>query len=122
MQKLRTGVDLIEVARIERALQRHGKRFLARVFTQRELALVGKNIHSLAGRFAAKEAVAKALHTGIGRVGWKDIEILHGPARQPELHLHDSAEKLAAELGLTTWSLSISHTQEHAVAFVVGMG
>ena len=82
---LRTGVDLIELERIEGVIRRYGLRFLVRVFTPGELEEVGENTASLAVRFAAKEAVAKALGTGIGDVGWQELEILRGPARQPQL-------------------------------------
>jgi holo-[acyl-carrier protein] synthase len=118
---LRTGIDMVETGRMESTIQRYGERFTGRVFTPNELAEVGENISSLAARFAAKEAVSKALGTGIGTVGWKEIEILRGPERQPVLHLHGSAARLAAELGLTQWALSLSHTQTHAVAVVVAM-
>lgn len=119
---LQTGVDLIEVERIAGVIQRHGTRFLERVFTSDELAEVGRNVASLAARFAAKEATAKALGTGIGDVGWQEIEILRGPARQPRLFLHGRAANLAEELDLRTWSLSLSHDQIHAIALVVAIG
>ena len=119
---LRTGVDLIELERIEAAIQRYGQRFLVRVFTPRELAEVGENVASLAVRFAAKEATAKALGTGIGDVGWQEIEILRGPARQPNLYLHGRASDLADNLELEIWSLSLTHNQSHAIALVVAIG
>ena len=121
MVKLTNGVDLVEVARLERAIERHGDRFLKRIFTRRELSLVGGKSTSLAARFAAKEAVAKALCTGIGDVAWLEIEILHGPNKEPQLILHGSAQKLAAEQGLETWSLSLSHTAELAIAMVTAL-
>jgi holo-[acyl-carrier protein] synthase len=119
---LQTGVDLIELERISNVIQRHGARFLKRVFTPDELAEFGQNVASLAVRFAAKEATAKALRTGIGDVGWQEIEILRGPARQPRLILHGRAANLAEELDLETWSLSLSHTKTHAIALVVAIG
>ena len=119
---LRTGVDFIEIERFGDAVQRHGERFLARVFTDRELDEVGDNVASLAARFAAKEATAKALGTGIGDVGWQEIEILRGPERQPNLLLHGQASRLADQLNLETWSLSLSHSQNHAIALVVALG
>jgi holo-[acyl-carrier protein] synthase len=119
---LHTGVDLVEIERVARAVSRHGARFTGRIFTARELAQIGDQPASLAARFAAKEAVAKALHTGIGDVGWLEIEVLRGPAREPVLHLHGAARRLADERGLHTWSLSISHTHSHAIAFVVALG
>ena len=119
---LRTGVDLIEIERVEATIQRYGQRFLERVFTPRELAEVGENVASLAVRFAAKEATAKALGTGIGDVGWQEIEILRGPARQPNLYLHGRASDLAESLDLETWSLSLTHNKSHAIALVVAIG
>lgn len=116
---LRIGVDLIEIKRLEEAIQRHGERFTGRVFTPLEMLECGASLASLAGRFAAKEAVAKALGTGIGAVTWQDIEIQRGPSRQPVLCLRGEAARLAAELGLQQWSLSLSHTHTHAVAMVV---
>jgi holo-[acyl-carrier protein] synthase len=120
--KLGTGVDLVEIERFQGAVERHGERFLGRVFTERELAEVGANLVSLAARFAAKEAVAKALGTGIGPVGWKEIEVLRGDARQPLLELHGQAAQQAATLCLRAWSLSLSHTHAYAVAMVVALG
>jgi holo-[acyl-carrier protein] synthase len=119
---LSTGIDLIEITRLEQAIRRHGRRFVERIYTPQELAEVGNNPASLAGRFAAKEAVAKALGTGIGRVAWREIEILHGPNRKPVLHLHGAAARRADELGLHTWSISLSHTRDYAVASAVALG
>lgn len=115
---IRTGVDLIEVDRIDRAIVRHGQRFFDRFYTSQELIDAQGNTPALAARFAAKEAVAKALGTGIGDVGWKEIEIINGPQRRPLLRLHGQARRLAESLGLTGWSISISHTHEHAIAVV----
>ncbi len=120
--KLCSGVDLIEIERVQEAIERHGDRFLNRIFTPFELAEVLDNSASLAVRFAAKEAVAKALGTGIGVVCWQDIEIRRGPERQPELHLHGAAAQMAEQLGLVQWSISLSHTQNIAIAMAVGTG
>ena len=120
--KLATGVDLIEIARIDEVVVRHGKHYLERVFTPAELEYCGKRAESLAGRFAAKEAVAKALGSGIGDVTWKEIEILGDEQNAPQLILHGAAQSKARELGLTTWSVSISHSQSHSVALVVAIG
>jgi len=122
MAKLTTGVDLIEISRISHAIERHGDRFLRRVFTSKELALVSDKPASLAGRFAAKEAVAKALGCGIGDVGWTEIEILRGPNSEPELYLHGNARKIAGQLGYHTWSISLSHSMDFAIAMVTAMG
>ena len=119
---LRTGVDLIEISRIEEAVSRHGKRYLERIYTPAELELCGKRVESLAGRFAAKEAVAKALGCGIGEVEWKEIEILGDEQSAPILHLLGAAARKADELGLASWSVSISHNQSQAVAFVIAVG
>jgi holo-[acyl-carrier protein] synthase len=83
---------------------------------------VGSSDASLAGRFAAKVAVAKALGTGIGPVSWQEIEIRRGEGGQPELHLSGAAQQTAARMGLETWSISISHDQERAVAVAVAIG
>ncbi len=119
---LRTGIDLIEIHRIEEVLRRHGKHYLDRVYTAAELEQAGDIAASLAGRFAAKEAVAKALGTGIGKVGWQEIEILGDDQSAPTLKLHGAADKLSAELGISAWSVSISHSLSHAVAVAVAMG
>jgi holo-[acyl-carrier protein] synthase len=120
--KLATGVDLIEIARIEEVIARHGKRYLERIYTPAELEQCGKRVESLAGRFAAKEAAVKALGSGIGEVAWKDIEILGDEQNAPALRLYGMAEQKAREKGLSTWSVSISHSQSHCVAFVVAIG
>lgn len=120
--KLRTGVDLMEIPRIEAVVSRHGNHFLDRVYTPAELKLCSGRVEALAGRFAAKEAVAKALGCGIGDVKWKEIEILDDAKHAPVLSLHGNAVQKADELGLTTWSLSLSHSQEYTVAFVVAVG
>ena len=119
---LSSGVDLIEIERLESAIQRHGRRFLERVFTPGELTEAGGKPASLAARFAAKEAAAKALKTGIGRVAWQEIEVRYGRSNEPILLLHGEAAAKAAELGLTTWSVSLSHTATQAIALVVAAG
>ena len=83
---LRTGVDLIEISRVSEVIARHGKHYLERIYTSAELEQCGKNVKLLAGRFAAKEAVSKALGTGIGDVTWKEIEILGDEQNAPKLH------------------------------------
>ena len=119
---LRTGVDLIEISRIEEVIARHGKRYLERIYTSAELEQFGRETESLAGRFAAKEAVAKALGCGIGPVRWKEIEVLGDEQNAPGLTLYGAAAQRARELGLQSWSVSISHSMSHAVAFVVAAG
>ena len=119
---LRAGVDLVEVGRIAELMAQYGERFRKRVFTDAELEACGSRPERLAARFAAKEAVSKALGTGIGRVRWRDIEIVNGPAGQPELVLSGAAAELAAELQLRLWAVSLSHTGGHAIALVVATG
>jgi holo-[acyl-carrier protein] synthase len=116
---LSTGIDIIEVDRIDRAILRHGERFFDRFYTVQELIDSGGRTPALAARFAVKEAVAKALGTGIGKVGWKDIEVRLDQNRKPELLLHGEAKSIANEIGVDTWSISISHTHYHAVAVAI---
>lgn len=120
--QLATGIDLLEINRLRDAIATHGERFLQRIFTARELEANAHKVESLAGRFAAKESVAKALGCGIGDVAWKEIEILRAESGAPQLILHGAAERLAKEQGLTSWSLSLSHSQSHAVAVAVAIG
>jgi len=113
------GVDLVEVGRVASALRRHGDRFLRKVFTPGELEYCARRPPELAARFAAKEAVAKALGTGIGAVAWQEIEVVREPSGRPGITLHGVARTLARERGLREPLLSLSHTREHAIAFVV---
>ncbi len=122
---IRTGVDLIEIERVARAVARHGERFLGRIFTPGERSDCGDRVESLAARFAAKEAVAKALGTGAWREGvcWTDMEVRRDPAGgPPRLLLHGRAAAVAQELGLVEWSVSLSHDRTHAIALVVALG
>lgn len=116
--KLATGIDLIETSRIREAIERHGERFLTRVFTPAELELCQGRVESLAARYAAKEAAAKALGTGVLGFGFADIEILRGALGEPTLHLRGPALTLAQQQGWNDISVSLSHTETHAVAIV----
>lgn len=118
---LATGVDLIEVERIERGITRHGQRFLDRFFTAQEQTHCQGRAPSLAGRFAVKEAVSKALGTGIGDMNWTDIEVVCNTRGKPELVLHNKAQEIAAAQNLHHWSISLSHTQSLAIAVVVAL-
>jgi len=122
MPEIVTGIDLIEIERFKSAIDRHGDRLLNKVFTPRELSDVGGKPASLAARFAAKEAVAKSLGTGIGPIGWQEIEILRADTGQPTLQLTGAAAQLALQHGLSNWSISLSHSQTHAVAVAVAIG
>lgn len=117
-----TGVDLIEISRIQSTLDRYGDRFLERIYTEREIALTGRKPAELAVRFAAKEAASKALGTGIGLISWRDMEITPDPLGKPVLTLTNRAADRAQALGLTGWSVSLSHSRGMAVAVVVGYG
>ncbi len=119
---LRVGTDLVEIARLEQVIHRQGERFLRRIYTPQELEDCAGKLSSLAARWAAKEAAAKALGTGIGPVAFQEIEVRRGPQREPVLHLHGRAAALAEELGLTEWAVSLSHTERYAVATVVAAG
>lgn len=113
---------MVENERIARSLARFGARFANRIFTTQEQAHCHGRIPSLAARFAIKEAVAKALGTGIGDIRWLDIEVVSDERGKPHLHLHEQAQLLAAEQGIHHWSISLTHTATHAIGFVVGMG
>lgn len=116
---MRVGVDLVEVRRIEEARARWGERFLSRVYTAGERAASRDRPGSLASRFAAKEATAKALGVGIGSIGWQEVEVVSGEAREPELRLLGRALARSKDLGLSQWAVSLSDTDGHAVAVVV---
>jgi len=117
---IRCGIDLIECARIAAGIERRGERFLQRFFTPGERADCADAPHRLAARFAGKEAVAKALGTGIGDLRWREIEIrTNTPRRRPQLHLHGNAHRLAESLGLSEWDISLSHSKSHAIACAV---
>jgi len=118
---LRCGVDLIETERVRAGIERFGARFLDRFFTLAERTLCADHPVRLEARLAAKEAVAKALGTGIGAVRWIDIEILADADSRPVLHLHGEAARAADALRLTTWDISLSHTQSQAIALVVAL-
>lgn len=119
---LRTGIDLIETERFRSQRPEIRARFNDRVFTAAEQAYCRDNEQHLAGRFAAKEAVAKALGTGIGKISWQDIEILNDECGAPKLILHGKAAELAEQLGLSVWSVSITHLKEYAAATAAAIG
>ncbi len=120
---LGTGVDLIEVARIAQSIERFGERFVQRIYTEREIAYCSGNrnhAEGFAARFAAKEAGAKALGTGMNLgVTWREIEVGRSPLGRPSLELSGQARRVAEQLGVRRISLSLTHTAELAVAMVV---
>ena len=114
------GVDIIEIARIERVMTRWGESFLHRVYTVSELRLYRKKLSSLAARFAGKEAVIKALEMRNKGVSWKEIEILADPTGKPSVHLYGRVQEQANDLGLDSLAISLSHSKEYAIASVIG--
>jgi holo-[acyl-carrier protein] synthase len=118
-----SGIDLVEIGRVQRSIDRYGQRFLDRVYTAAEQAycLRKRNAaESFAARFAAKEAGAKALGTGITHgVNWLEIEVAREPGGRPTLQFHGRAAEFAARLGARRAALSITHTTELAMASVV---
>ena len=114
------GVDIIEIDRVEAALGRFGARFLGRVYTAVEVAFCHGRAHELAARFAAKEAVMKALGTGARGVAWREIEVLPNHRGKPLVYLYGRAKERAERIGLGGLDVSMSHSREYAVAFVVG--
>lgn len=119
------GIDVVEVDRIESAIARHGEPFLARLFTEGERAYCAAQKRSAlhyAARFAAKEAVSKALGTGIGgEAGWLDLEILRDPSGAPRLELHGAAAEFAAGKGISEIQISLTHAKEYAAANAVAV-
>jgi holo-[acyl-carrier protein] synthase len=118
-----SGIDLVEIGRIERSVERYGQRFLDRVFTANEQAYCLRKrraAESLAARFAAKEAGAKALGTGISQgVNWLEIEVVREPGGRPALRFYGRAAQFASRLGARRAALSITHTADLAMASVV---
>ena len=118
-----SGIDAVEIGRIEHALERYGRRFLNRVYLDREQAYClrkRKSAESFAARFAAKEAAAKALGTGISfGVSWLEIEVVRQASGRPSLKFHGRAAEIAARLGVSHAALSLTHTGEIAMASVV---
>jgi holo-[acyl-carrier protein] synthase len=120
------GIDIIETARIRRSVEEHGERFLDRVFTPAEQQYCARNVkryfEHLAGRFAAKEAVLKVLGTGWrGGIAWTDVEVLPEPSGQPKVTLSGECLRIARDLGISRWHISISHIETHATASAIGM-
>jgi holo-[acyl-carrier protein] synthase len=118
-----SGIDITEVGRIRKSLERFGPRFMGHIYTTAEIAYCQarrlRAAESFAARFAAKEAAAKALGTGIGRgVTWKEIEVQREPGHAPTIALSGRAAEHAARLGVKHISLSLTHTAELAMAMV----
>lgn len=120
MTTLGVGVDVVDVPRFALALERH-PRLLARLFTDQERLDAKQRPERLAARFAAKEAVLKTLHVGIGGTSWRSIEILRASDGAPSVELHGTALELAERRGVTHLHVSMTHTPLTAAAFVVGL-
>jgi holo-[acyl-carrier protein] synthase len=118
-----TGVDLAEVDRIRAAIERHGRRFIERIYTPAEIAYVERKANRYeryAARFAAKEAGMKAIGTGWRRgVRWRDFEVKNLPSGRPTLEFHGAAARFADNLGVRNIALSITHTAVQAMAIVI---
>ncbi len=115
------GVDLVELETFARELKLGGERFADRIFTVAERRYCRDRKQKLAARFAAKEAIAKALGTGIRGINWKEMEIDTGSNGQPHVLLHGRAQSLAKDLGLLSWAISLTHTESMAMAHVVAL-
>ena len=113
------GIDIIEIERIARTLERYGDRFLQRVYSTRERERYGKRPSELAARFAAKEATMKALGTGVRGIRWRDIEVLPNRRGKPIIILHDTAKRRAALLGFRHFAISLTHSRTDAMAIVI---
>ncbi len=113
------GVDIIEIKRIENAIEHWGDSFLNRVYTNVEIRLYRDKLPSLAARFAAKEATVKAL--GSNEFIYHDIEVIAGTGQRPEIRLYGRAKSIAAELNITDLAVSLSHSRDYAVAVVSGL-
>lgn len=115
------GIDIIKVERIQRSLDRFGERFTRRVLTTGEQRYVRGRAETMAGRWAAKEAVSKVLGLGVRGIGWRDIEVERLPTGQPAIRLHGRAAARAEQLGMGRIALSISHESDYAVAIAFGI-
>ncbi|HXE51738.1 MAG TPA: holo-ACP synthase [Tepidisphaeraceae bacterium] len=120
------GIDIVETSRIRQLVEEHGQRFLDRCFTPLEQRYCDRNtkrrFEHLAGRFAAKEAVLKVLGTGWrGGIAWTDIEVRPEPSGQPKITLTGECLRIASELGISRWHVSISHIETHATASAIGL-
>jgi holo-[acyl-carrier protein] synthase len=125
--RLSVGVDLVELDRVARVVARYGDRFLSRIYTPEELLHCRGRVPELAARFAAKEAVSKALGVGMNHmssqgIGWQEVEVLSDRRGKPWLRLSGRARELAEAQGLQEWAVSLSHERAYAMAFVVASG
>lgn len=125
MKIIAHGIDLVDFPRLQTLMERHGERFLNRIFTAREqddANAIRNTIEKLAGRFAAKEAVLKLIGTGWrGKIAWTDIEVINNSKGQPEVKLTGEVKRIADEAGIEQVTLSITHTANFAIASAVAL-
>ncbi len=121
MDQIFIGIDIIEISRIRQAIRRWQERFLRRIYTEPELNLYRNSIESLAARFAAKEAVIKALGSPQPNIAWREIEVLSDSSGKPSVHLYGQALEHLRRLELPRLEVSLSHSRENAVALVIGL-
>ena len=117
--ELHSGIDIIEIDRIQNVLIKHPKRFLRKIFTEYEINYCRGRATQLAARFASKEAAMKALGTGIRGVGWREVEVQRLRSGKPYIILHGRAKKRAESMGIKKIELSISHSKNLATAMVI---
>jgi len=120
-----TGIDLVDIERLERILARWGEKVTSRLFTPRERRYCDAHSHPAqhyAARIAVKESCLKALGVGMGTLSWQEIEVAMTPAGQPQLQLSGKGKRLMGEKGIKAFSLSLSHTASQAVAIVIALG
>lgn len=119
------GIDLVDCPRIEQMIERHGERFVNRIFTDAEQAYAKSSrneVEKLSGRFAVKEAVLKLIGTGWrGKIAWTDIEVINNAAGQPEVTIRGEVKRIADELGIEQISVSITHTANFAIASAIAL-
>nr|WP_300003875.1 holo-ACP synthase [Tissierella sp.] len=120
---MRTGVDIVEVARIARIISKNRESFYRKIFTKAEQEYIEEKNHNsktIAGLFASKEAVSKLIGTGIGKLSWKDIEVMHDGNGRPKIKIEGKIESFLKELDLNFIEISISHEREYAICFAIG--
>ncbi len=115
------GIDIIEVDRVRKVFAHHGERFLKRVFTEIEIQQCRGRVEKLAGRFAAKEAISKALGTGLHGVGWREMEVIHLRSGRPSVRLHGNAKRRAEALGLSAFDVSMADLAQLSIAIAVAV-
>jgi holo-[acyl-carrier protein] synthase len=115
------GIDLIAISRVREVMAKHDSRFLRRVYTPEEVAFCRGRVPELAARFAAKEAVMKALGTGARGVAWREIEVLPDRRGKPLIYLYGRARERAERIGLSALDVSLTHERDFAAAAVVGV-